>query len=70
MYYKKYKSDNNDFLFQLENIGPSLPPLPPIPPVLTYEHINSSAIKIRLGVPRVLDGRTGFFRVYHSSGLE
>ena len=55
------------FLFIL---GPQLPALPATQLPLTYERLNATAIRIRVRVPRVLDGRTGFFKVYHSSGLE
>ena len=51
-------------------LGPALPELSPTPVPLTYERLNATAVKVRVRVPRVLDGRTGFFKVYHSAGLE
>ena len=51
-------------------LGPALPALSPTPVPLTYERLNATSVRVRVRVPRVLDGRTGFFKVYHSAGLE
>ena len=57
-------------IFYTYILGPPLPSLESSPPPLTYELVNATSIQIRMRVPRVLDGRTGFFKVYHSAGLE
>ena len=61
---------NRITLKSLYILGPALPELSPTPVPLTYERLNATSVRVRVRVPRVLDGRTGFFKVYHSAGLE
>ena len=50
--------------------GPKIDDLPQKLASVTLGPLNETSIEARIRVPKILDGRSGFYKVFYSAGLQ
>ena len=50
--------------------GPKIDDLPRKLASVTFDPLNETSIEARIRVPKILDGRSGFYKVFYTAGLQ
>ena len=50
--------------------GPKIEDLPRKLSTVTIDAMNETSVEVRIRVPKIVDGRSGFYKVFYTAGLQ